>query len=372
MWDPRSSLCASAVACLLVVTRPASAQSGPAQTTWELDLHVGAATVTQPTDGRFLLPDPGPTVTVIPVNGPPGYSWRRVPSWYFGDGALLFRQSNAASPFSPVDIVPLDAMLTRASAHRASGAAYGVRLRRSVAGRFGIEVGVDVVDANLEFTDEARAAIEQSRSTFEAAWRYVFDSEFFDEAEVSSIASFDPGSGGQVFTTVAVDYVLLERATDIISVVAGIGRITDVGDSPSVTLTGHYRGTFFDRYARFDETDRVTVRVETRDAATVTFLGARWTRWLTARWGIRADARLSFSANSVTLKVDASPERVLAGTTGFGVFINGGDPSVSIISGKDFAGWSSLSGDPVPSFTTFTGSGRHRCVSVTVGASVRF
>src|SRR5687768_10336490 len=57
---------------------------------WEVEFHGGGNLLTSPTGGTVSLPGPGAVFTTATAN--PTES-RREPSWYFGDGALLFNQA---------------------------------------------------------------------------------------------------------------------------------------------------------------------------------------------------------------------------------------------------------------------------------------
>jgi hypothetical protein len=118
----------------------------------------------------------------------------------------------------------------------------------------------------------------------------------------------------------------------------------------------------------------VTVRVESDRVSAVTFVGGGWTHWLTGRWGVRADARLMFSRNSVTFRLDAAPGRLTTNDRSqqFGLIFGGGDPAVTLYNGSDLPQGTSLSADPIRDFVTFSGSGWDRHLVTTIGAVWRF
>ena len=78
---------------LCLVALVAVASPAVAQTTdtgkWEVELHGGGMSPTNPTRGTVTLPGPGQVFTPAAFNNP--RSSRRESSWYFGDGAILFK-----------------------------------------------------------------------------------------------------------------------------------------------------------------------------------------------------------------------------------------------------------------------------------------
>src|SRR5207248_2356220 len=70
---------------------PVAAQSGatggPRTLKWSIEVHGGANAPTNPSGGTSALPPPGVTFSTLV-----GRDSRRVPSWYFGDGASLLNQ----------------------------------------------------------------------------------------------------------------------------------------------------------------------------------------------------------------------------------------------------------------------------------------
>jgi hypothetical protein len=91
--------------------------SASAQTTqtpkWEVEFHGAWLFSTNPTGGAISLPvadQPLMTVTLTPTTSP--LPSRDEPSWYFGDGTLLFNQATTTLGQVPDQIVPLDPGLT--------------------------------------------------------------------------------------------------------------------------------------------------------------------------------------------------------------------------------------------------------------------
>ncbi|MEZ5317833.1 MAG: hypothetical protein R2752_10570 [Vicinamibacterales bacterium] len=359
----------SLLACLVAAT-PAAAQISPDETGWQIEAHIGGVTTGVPDSGKIDLPGPGRSYFI----GAPFFRTTRiVPSWFFGDGALLFRQSNAEHAIGPTDIVPLDDLLTGPAAERGGGLVFGVRARRHVAGRFGVEFGLDVAHSGPDWAGASRDAIEASRASFVAAWSPLFvGSGSFTGADVSAVASVDDGSAREVFATAAVDVRLWSRGGDEIVAVAGGGVVFQTGDPPSATLTGHYQGTFDGRIP-YDETDRVSIRIETGDAAFVSLFGAGWRHRLTARLSVTGDVRVLLHRSASRVVVSADPSLVLTSDRSrqLGLFF-GPEPVLLLYNGAGSLVTSSLSPPAVHDFVTFESTGWERHVHASVGLAVRF
>src|SRR5207249_982595 len=90
---------------------------------------------------------------------------RRTSSWYFGDGAVLLNQVNAALGLSP-RITPLDPVLKSSLADRQQGGSFGFRVSRTLSDRFSAEFGVDYALGRLTMSAPALAGIEAARASF--------------------------------------------------------------------------------------------------------------------------------------------------------------------------------------------------------------
>jgi hypothetical protein len=122
----RLALCLMALVAMVL---PAGAQTTTAGK-WEVEFHGGGMWPTNPTAGTAGLPVPGPVfATASGVTNPPPSS-RRVSSWYFGDGAVLFNQAasslamQTASPLALSErITTIDPVLGRSLGRWRSGGA---------------------------------------------------------------------------------------------------------------------------------------------------------------------------------------------------------------------------------------------------------
>lgn len=365
---------------LLVVGIPAGAgaQSSRKSNTprWEVEGFGGAGFDASATDGSGALPPAGASFTTV-VGG----SSRHASTWYFGDGAALLNQINAAFSTGLISgrITALDPVLQSAAARRTRGGSVGFRIGRSLSPRFGVEFTLDAPQGRLKFTDQAIAGIESTRASFLAAWnestgliasggRIVFINP-----SVASTATIDDGRARQLFTTGALTVNLATRGRIVPYATVGAGVVTNHGTLPRATLAGSYR---FDSlgaliaYFPVNETDTVTVRVVNAHQHPLTTVFGGGVKLLGSnRWGVRADVRAYISKNTLDVQVDASP-RVVVGTAPIGAIASTLFPSIqfSNFSGID----STLSGARIDGFTTFSSRGTAVHTTVSVGYFVRF
>src|SRR5688572_11073111 len=96
---------------------------GASQNGWEIEGHAGMVLLNPSGEGDLRLPSPGPTFSAAG-----GTTSRIVPSWYFGDGALLLNQ--VADSLDVVSrMTPIDTEL-RADSVSAGGFLAGFRVSR--------------------------------------------------------------------------------------------------------------------------------------------------------------------------------------------------------------------------------------------------
>ena len=152
------------------------AWSAAAQTTqtpkWEVEFHGGGQFSTNPTGGTISLPAPGQpfmTVAATPPTSP--LPSRYEPSWYFGDGTLLFNQAATALGQLPDQIVPIDPVLAAPLGEHRGGGSVGVRVSGVLTPRVTAELSVDYGFATLRITPANGEAIETTRASFIRGWR---------------------------------------------------------------------------------------------------------------------------------------------------------------------------------------------------------
>ncbi len=343
---------------LLLFTVSAAAQERAGK--WEVEFHGGGMLASNPTGGTASLPDPGTAFTTL--SGRPS---RRESSWYFGDGALLLNQVNTA--LHVAQITPLDPVLT-SSAARQGGGTFGLRVSREINPRFTAELSVDFGRGRLEISDGALSAIEASRASFIPAFTGLFATGPSQTPTVTSISTIRNGTGYQVFTVGAVDINVTKPGKIAPFATVGGGLISNIGDTPSVTLAGKYQ-LLLGGIAPLSETDTVNVRYSAPGHRFVGVIGGGVKYAVSRRSGVRLDVRVNLSPNTIDTIVDANPV-VLTQTPGV-VLIAPTTPSIQFSTIPSVA-QSSLTGPPIAGFRTFAASGVQRQVSVTGGWFWRF
>ena len=100
----------------MLVLASAVPASATAQS-WEVEFHGGYVLSSKPSSGTGALP------------GTNAASASTVPSWYFGDGALVLNQALTSIRLSP-SIVALDSVLKSPFVERRPGGSVGIRIGR--------------------------------------------------------------------------------------------------------------------------------------------------------------------------------------------------------------------------------------------------
>ena len=176
-----------AVCSIMTIGVPAPATAQSIGSKWQIEIHGAAMLPRNQTGGTTKLPPPGETIPTAGIYGPPAppvlvlASSRRVSSWYFGDGAVLFDQASTAVAANPVAmtapfpgrIVALDPVLETSLGAVDRGAGIGVRLTRAMTPRFDVELSVDYSVTRMHVTDANRDAIEATRASFIPAFQGV-------------------------------------------------------------------------------------------------------------------------------------------------------------------------------------------------------
>jgi hypothetical protein len=376
---------------LAAVVSPAAAQTADSGK-WEIELHGGGMSPTNPTGGAVSLPGPGTVFATSGIFSPsPALvvsSSRRESSWYFGDGAILFNQVAAAlaasgvaatTPF-PGRIATLDPVLGRSLGERRRGGSIGARVSRVLTPRLSAEVSVDYSLARLHITQANSDAIEATRAGFIAAFSGLITSNPSRVLNsLTSVAALDSGGAHQLFTSGAL-IINLRTTGDVIPyATVGASLISTTGKMPSATLRGNYQ--FLNPSGSpINETDNVAVR-DVRDARTVAgLLGGGVTYHVSPRWGIRFDARASLGRNSAGTVVDATPN-VALGLLPAGRGLLNADPTIQFSNnssdpvtslGVTAVAASTLTGPPLTGLRTFSGSGVSSETNIAAGIFWRF
>jgi hypothetical protein len=380
------------LAAVFALASPAAAQSVPSAK-WEVEIHAGSTSTTNPSSGAAALPLPGQTFTTSNIFPPPNppvpvvSSSRRSSSWYFGDGALLFNQAAASDAANPAAmtaafsgrIVPLDPVLGRPFGEWERGASFGLRITRMLTARLGAELSVDYGLARLEATHANSAAIETTRASFVDAFSGLITSNPNRVLRsVTSTAAFDTGDAHQLVTSGALIVNLTNGPRIVPFAIVGASFGSTLGTGPSLVLRGNYQ--FLNPSGSpIDETDTVTVR-DSREDSVAGVLGGGLKVYATARWGLRVDARVALARNPARTTVDATPHASLGLTPpGRGTlnaeptlqFSNNWTDPVTAL-GVTAVGISTLSGPSLTGFETLRGSGLTSHTNISAGLFFRF
>jgi hypothetical protein len=354
---------------------------------WEVEVHGGGAFGSNPTGGTGSLPPAGPVFVTSTLN-----SSRRASSWYFGDGAALMNAINASFPAglfaASGRITPLDPVLRQQGATWGNSGDFGARVSRAISSRLSVEFTLDAATSQLKLTDALLAGVEASRASFISAWNdqtgliRTGGGFVFTNSSVTSVATINDQKGRRLFSTGAMTFDFPARGRVVPYATAGAGVISNIGGSPSVTLSGNYRftslnaffspGTPFSPQFPVNETDTVTIRlVPASNHPFVSVFGGGIKVAGSSRWGVRADVRAYVSQNTVDVLVDATPQVTTA--TPAGVIASTLTPSIQFSNNPAITNQqSTLSGAPISGFKTFSSSGTPVQVSVSFGYFVRF
>lgn len=322
------------------------------------------------------LRDTGEATPSLPAAGAPittsspMFPSRRVPSWFFGDGATLLNDVNRQLDLAP-RITPLDAAIgTIATMGRGaqSGAGMGARLRIRTAPHVWTEFAVDLSSSSAAMPDAVTMAVEQTRSSFVQAMTALFASGPFTNTTVTATTTPASGSSRDLTATVAAN---IEFGTIVglrPSLTLGGGVITRTGTQPAVTIEGRYRTKILGTVP-IDETDTVTIRGIANTAPAMVF-GAGVSRSVTDRLSLRLDARMIAANRTISSNIDATPT-VVSGTPADYIesFTN---PSVQFSNNTSTGRQSSLSGDPLNHTDIASSTRLQTRALVTLGVAFRF
>jgi len=356
-------LAVALAAMLPVAAMPADAQTPASNAKWQVDVHAGGSMSAGGTGGTAIAEFP---LGALLPGGPA--TTRAVSSWYFGDGTQLFNQTNGALGGTG-RITSLDSVLRSAIANRNNGAAFGVRISRSLTTRFAAEFTFDYAPASVRMTDEAEDAIQASSASFGPAWTSLLSTGATANRTASSSAAIDRGDGHEMTLGAALKIRLPGTARLLPYITAGAGVVRTSGTLPSATLTGNY-GFRFGGVFPMNEQDVVTSRAESKETTPVGLAGGGLEYNIAARHGIRGDVRVRIGGGAVDTLVSASPS-VMTQTPAF-VINTGTTPSVQFNNNPVTGRQSSLSGPAISDMRTFEGSGTRIVTTVSIGYFVRF
>lgn len=334
---------------------------------WAVGVDVGVALGGNTPGGSPGQPfQPGMTFTA--ANGQPS---RSIPSWFYGDGAVLFNQVQAqfASRYNQhfTAITPIDAVLTGASAHR-SGAApsFALRATRRISPRYAIDFAFEHRGSGLALTGGAQSALDAARDNFQAALTGLIGTIPQNDVNVTTSVMQSKSGGGQSSLTAEAVITLVTHGKLTVHAIAGGGVLFRGDGSVDVKLTGAYTFSIFGVFP-INETDAVTIHVADSGTSALGTVGGGITYDLTPRQGIRVDGRLYLSSSGLTTHVDARPtaRRVSPGS----VLPSETTPSIQFSTVPNIP--TSLS-STATALNTFNGSGLEIRPQVSFGYFVRF
>ena len=349
-------------AALTLTAGAASAQTSAADgRRWEVEGFGGLSLFELPSGGTAALPPAG---SPLATSGPTNPS-RRVPTWFLGDGAGLLNGVNAEFGVAG-RITPLDGALASLGLSGANAPAFGLRLRRRLSNRLDVEVSADVLPGSRELSAELVDAVETARASFQSAFTGLLTSGPFTAVAVTATASMTNRSSRELATTAALRWsVASGRIRPYITL--GGGLVHQIGDLPSVTLTGSYRFQILD--TPINETDTLRLRYE-QGSALVGLVGAGVRGTLSERLGWTLDGRVLLGQQTLTLRLDSEPT-VTTGTPA-GFIESFTSPAIQFSNNTSTGRESSLSGTPLTGFRAFSTSGLQTRYIVTAGLVIRF
>ena len=301
-----------------------------------------------------------------------GFPSRVVPSWYFGDGAVLFDQVRAqfASLFNITvpELVSLDPVFADGALERNAGATFGVRLMRKLTPRYALEFGLQRSQGKLALSDSAQTAVEASRASFDQAFRGLLGTIPQTGLQVSSTAEIpDSATAPQTAITAVLNIALSPGKRPLAPYVSvGVGRVTNGAETLRVRLRGSYQFRFFDSNP-FNETDSVTIRTSDRESSFVGVFGGGAMYELSPRQGLRFDLRIHIGNSGIATELDASPTVVTA--TPVLALPSNTNPSIQFSNTNTLK--SSLSGR-ISDQTVVAAGGMDTRLNLTVGYFFRF
>lgn len=314
-------------------------------------------------EAALTLPDAGAPI----ATSSPFFPSRRVPSWFFGDGAALLNSVNEQLGLS-ARITPLDAVIATIGRGAQSGSGGGARLRIRTAPRVWMELGLDVSGSAEPVPNSLLTAVQETRGSFVQAMTSLFASGPFTGTNVTATASLPSAHWRDVTATLSANIDLEPIAGLRPFLTLGGGIVTRVGSQPEVTLEGRYRARILGAVP-IDETDRVTVRSQA-STAPVLVLGGGLSRSFSEHISVRLDARLIAANRTIGASLDATPT-VATGTPADFIesFTN---PAVQFSNNAATGRRSTLSGDALDHIDVARSTRLQTRGVMTLGLALRF
>ena len=347
-------------AASVVVAQPGKSSPSRAPK-WEIAFHAGFDGTTNPRGG---LATPFPAAPTLEVGGAFAPS-RRIPSWFFGEGAAVFNAARTQILGVPPPIAPLDDLFERASTHRTSGAVFGARIARWLNARYALEFSFDVGTGTMALTPETLETIEVTRASFVPAFATLFGARLTDGHARATIVEQE---GRHLVATGALVINLMQSDRFAPYAVVGGGIDSPRGEAAEVALDGMYEFRTALAMSLIRETDTVTIQYESARSLVMMFGGGfRWD--LSPRSGLRGEVRVHLGSNGPHVLVSTAATNVrLEGPPTAVLFV--ATPSL-LFSGSTTL-MSTLSGSAVERFEAFRTSALWTRAAITFGYFLRF
>jgi hypothetical protein len=320
------------------------------------EIHAGGSPSATPSKVKTSqLPTPGPAFPTFA--GDPS---RRVPSWYFGDGAALANQV-VAQTGDAGHIVPLDSVLVSPSAVRGSGGMFGFRIGHTVTRRVLVALSYDRANGQVSLTSGALASIAATNASFQPYWTALLTRPGTANVTSSStmaVTGNDVSSADDLLSLgVEVRVTTYRGWTPYVAI--GGGLLIPEASGPTVTLAGTYQFNLVNPGAANNgvlvrETDQLRVQFQTQPAP-IGILGFGVEHDLMRHLGVRAEGRWFLQADSLRIRVDTFPQPALPQGPQSAVIRRGTNPSLQVSSNP--AAPTSLSLQGVNRFFSFEGTG---------------
>ncbi len=269
---------------------------------WEFEAHLSWGSSDAESGGKGTLPPAGASFQTAG-----GSTSRRVPSWYFGDGAVLI--NDVLKSYGRVErLAPLDEVLTGLAAEETIDDGFGGRVTYAWRPRLTIEVGFEYSPATYTVTSNARTSLKATSDAFVTAFGGLVSSgqgvAMLDPA-ITSAQSATNGTGADMLVTGALVFQPKPRRLRPY-LVAGGGLAIATGHAEA-TLAGHYAFRL-PSSAQIDETDAVTVRFA--GGTGLVLLGGGGVKWRVWRQvGVQADGRILLVEHHLNTLIDTHPGR---------------------------------------------------------------
>lgn len=297
-----------AAVILAFVACSVEAQTRDSTRTWQIEfefhINIGSAVGA----GIGTLPLPGATFTTAQGNA----TTRQVPSWFFGDGAVLLNGVLAALGHpAQVAVAPIDGLLTSPPLEPRTTIGGGLRLSRNLTPAVALEFGIDVAPLALQISESVRTALAAAVAGYSSAFEALLsDPSLVSGLEVLAQSTTSGGSTTTITATLGARVALMPRARVRPFAVGGGGVAFHVGEDAQATLIGRYQFVRTSNGRPFDETDHVTIHIGAPSAQGVGYIGGGVEFDLGPGRGLIMDARVLVARGGPKTTVRTAPTRL--------------------------------------------------------------